>query len=368
MPPDPKLRCAPCDVILPVDLTTLTCPGCMRPLSIEYLTHDYHAAADPPMPVAKHFLNAVTLGEGNTPLVELRSIAAQLGLTSLAAKMEYLNPTGSFKDRGAVVLIAAALRYGVREVVEDSSGNAGSSVSAYAARAGMLAHIFAPASTPDAKTRQIEAYGARVHPVDGTREDTTAAAVEYYTERKLVYASHVKSPYFVEGTKSFAYEVFDQSHGEMPQHIVIPVGNGSLLLGVSRGFSELRRGGRVGPIPRLHAVQSIRVMPVVAAFHGRKSGARANRPTVAGGIAIGSPARLDEIVAALKDSDGTAVAVEDREILHWRDALAQQEGIYAEPTSAATFAGLARLVRQGIIRPNERVLAPVTGFGLKDVR
>lgn len=368
MPSDPKMRCVPCDITLPPDLTTLTCPGCRRPMSIEYMTHDYEAAADPPMPVAKRFLNAVTLGEGSTPLAVLPSVASALGLTSLIAKLEYLNPTGSFKDRGAAVMIAAALQDGVREVVEDSSGNAGSSVSAYAARAGMLAHIFAPASTPDAKMRQIEAYGARVHPVEGTREDTTTAAVEYYTARRLVYASHVMSPYFVEGTKSFAYEVFDQSRGEMPQHIVIPVGNGSLLLGALKGFTELRRGRAVGQMPRLHAVQPANVMPVVAAFHRRKSGARMNAATVAGGIAVACPARLDEIVTALKDTGGSVAAVEDQEILHWRDALAQQEGIYAEPTSAAAFAGLAQLVDQGVIRQNERVLAPITGFGLKDAR
>jgi len=334
-------------------------------LEVEYQNHD-HADLMPPMPLDRQFLNAVTLGEGNTPIVGLPSIGAKLGLMSLSAKLEYLNPTGSFKDRGTVIVIAAALQHGIQEVVEDSSGNAGASVSAYAGRAGIKAHIFAPSSAPEAKLRQIKAYGAEVHSVEGPREATTAAAVAYYLQRGLVYASHVMSPYFVEGTKIFAYEIFEQSEGDLPTHIVMPVGNGSLLLGALKGFSELKSGGHITKIPQLHAVQAESVMPIVGAVHGRH--ASPTKGTVAGGIAVGSPARLDEIVRAIKTTGGTVTAVSDTDILTWRDTLAQTEGVYGEPTSAAAFAGLARLVEQGTIRPNERVLVPITGFGLKDVQ
>ena len=360
---DPILRCAPCDISLSADVTTLACPGCPRPLEVDYPGHDYGGAI-PPMPVGKHLLDCVTLGEGDTPVVSLRTAAARLGIESLDAKLEYLNPTGSFKDRGTVVVIAAAVGHGVSEVVEDSSGNAGASVSAYAGRAGMRAHIFAPSSAPQAKLRQIVAYGAQVHSIPGPREATTAAAVQYSAERGLVYASHVLSPYFVEGTKLFAYEVFRQLGGKMPRHVVMPVGNGSLLLGALKGFSELRRGGRISEMPRLHAVQAGSVMPIVAAFEGTDAPAAGS--TVAGGIAVGSPARLEEIVEAIRATDGTATAVEEADILNWRDVLAQTEGVYGEPTSAAAFAGLAGLVERGIIRPDERALVPVTGFGLKD--
>ena len=361
---DSILRCAPCGISLHSDMTTLTCPECGLPLEVDYPDCGYGSAI-PPMPVPQRFLDAVTLGEGNTPLVSLPSIAHLLGLESLDAKLEYINPTGSFKDRGTAVVIAVAKRYGVSEVVEDSSGNAGASVSAYAGRAGMNAHIFAPSSAPEAKLRQIVAYGARVHSIPGPREATTAAAVEYATEHDLVYASHVLSPYFVEGTKLFAYEVFRQSGGSIPKHIVMPVGNGSLLLGALKGFSELRSGGHIAEIPRLHAVQAKNVMPIVAAFQGL-----ANKPptasTVAGGIAVGTPARLEEIVAAIKATNGTATAVEENDILSWRDTLAQTEGIYGEPTSAAAFAGLVQLAEKGIIPPDKSVLVPITGFGLKD--
>ena len=288
-----------------------------------------------------------------------------MGIKSLDAKLEYLNPTGSFKDRGTVVVIAKAMEHGVREVVEDSSGNAGASVSAYAGRAGMKAHIFAPSSAPEAKLRQIVAYGAQVHSIPGPREATTAAAVRYSTENALVYASHVLSPYFVEGTKLFAYEVFRQTAGRLPRHIIMPVGNGSLLLGALKGFSELKRGGHIANLPRLHAVQARNVMPIVAAFNGLTD-APPIASTVAGGIAVGTPARLEEIVTAIKTTDGTATAVHEEKILSWRDTLAQTEGIYGEPTSAAAFAGLSQLVEQDIVRPDDRVLVPITGFGLKD--
>ena len=361
---DPTLRCATCDTSLHADMTTLACPDCGRPLEVDYPGHDYSSAI-PPMPVPTQYLDSATLGEGNTPIVDLPAVASRLGMQSLDAKLEYINPTGSFKDRGTAVVIAAAKQHGVTEVVEDSSGNAGASVSAYAARAGMKAHIFAPSSAPQAKLRQIVAYGAQVHSIPGPREATTAAAMEYATEHSLVYASHVLSPYFVEGTKLFAYEIFHQSGDRMPQHIVMPVGNGSLLLGALKGFSELKRGGHITEIPRLHAVQAKNVMPIVAAFQGL-SDAPPVSSTVAGGIAVGTPARLEEIVKAIKTTHGTATAVDENDILCWRDTLAHTEGIYAEPTSAAAFAGLTQLVQQGTIQPNEHILVPITGFGLKD--
>ncbi len=345
-------------------MTTLACPSCGRPLEVNYPGHDY-GKTTPPMPVSRSSLESVTLGEGETPIIPLPSVADRLGFESLYAKLEYLNPTGSFKDRGSVVVMAKALEHGVSEVVEDSSGNAGASVSAYAGRAGMKSHIFAPSSAPEAKLRQIVAYGAQVHSIPGPREATTAAAVRYATENALIYASHVLSPYFVEGTKLFAYEVFTQTASHLPQDIIMPVGNGSLLLGALKGFSELKRGGHIAEMPRLHAVQAKNVMPIVAAFQGLTDTPPVE-PTVAGGIAVGTPARLEEIVTAIKTTHGTATAVEENDILAWRDTLAQTEGVYGEPTSAAAFAGLDQLAEMGIVRPDAHVLVPITGFGLKD--
>ena len=277
-----------------------------------------------------------------------------------------MNPTGSFKDRGTAILMSAAKEHGVTEIVEDSSGNAGASVSAYAARAGIKAHIFAPADAPAAKMQQIEVYEAESHPVEGPREASTAAAVEYYKSRDLVYVSHNLSPFFIEGTKAFAYEVAQQFQQKLPDHIVIPVGNGSLLIGAWKGFCELKKTGAISDIPRLHCIQAKAVMPIAAAFEGKTWSAEPNSRTIAGGISVGTPPRLQQALGVLKDSGGMALAVDDDHISHWHKLLAREEGIYAEPTSAAAFAGLEEMVKQGHIKNSETVLVPVTGFGLKD--
>jgi threonine synthase len=256
--------------------------------------------------------------------------------------------------------------HGVTELVEDSSGNAGASVSAYAARAGVKAHVFVPADAPQAKLRQIRIYGAEVHPIEGLRDAVTAAAMVYHRQQGLVYASHMLSPYFAEGTKTFAYEVAQQFDGALPDHIVFPVGNGSLFIGAFKGFCELQAAGHTGKIPRLHCVQARNVMPLVAAFTGQAWDPEAASRTVAGGIAIAAPSRQEQILDILRLVEGTAVAVEEPSIVQMQLDLAKQEGIFAEPTSAAAFAGLEEIAKQGVIRENDTVLVPVTGFGLKD--
>jgi threonine synthase len=284
----------------------------------------------------------------------------------LHGKLEFLNPTGSFKDRGTAVMLSVAMEHGVTELVEDSSGNAGASVSAYSARACIKAHVFVPAGAPQAKLRQIGVYGSEVHPIEGTRDAVTAAAMDYHRQHGLVYASHMLSPYFAEGTKTFAYEVARQFDGSLPGHIVVPVGNGSLFIGAYKGFCELKAAGIIDDIPRLHCVQARSVMPLVAAFTDQSWDAGAASRTVAGGIAIAAPSRQDQIIDILRLVDGTAVAVEESSIVQMQQDLAEREGIFAEPTSAAAFAGLEIIMKQGVILENDTVLVPVTGFGLKD--
>ncbi len=305
------------------------------------------------------------MGEGSTACVGLTKLGASLGLERLTAKLEIQNPTGSYKDRGSVVLMAAAREHGVCEVVEDSSGNAGASVSAYAARAGIRAHVFAPSSVPSAKAAQIRVYGASLHLIDGPREAATEAALAWVDEHGIVYASHNLSPYFIEGTKVFAYEVFMQLGRRLPDHLVIPVGNGSLYRGAWNGFREMREAGLVDSVPRLHCVQARAFMPVVAAYMG-EDWSPDGRGTVAGGIASVDPPHKQAILRALRASGGSAAAVDDDSILESRRLLAEMEGIYAEPTSAAAFAGLSELVRSGVIGRSDHVLVPVTGSGLKD--
>ena len=311
-------------------------------------------------------LPAVTLGEGDTPVVALSRAGEILGSDGLQGKLEFLNPTGSFKDRGTATLMSVALEHGVTEIVEDSSGNAGASIAAYSARAGIKAHIFAPANAPANKVRQIQVYGAEAHLIEGPREAATKAAVDFYRKNDLTYASHNLSPYFLEGTRSFAYEVFQQFGEGLPDHIVMPVGNGSLFIGAWKGFQELQSAGHIDRLPTMHCIQAQAVSPIVNAFQRRRWSAEDARPTAAGGISVGSPPRLSQVVDIIRASGGQALAVEEADILRWHGLLSSREGIYAEPTSAAVFAGVEALVNQGHIRRQDVTLVPITGFGLKD--
>ena len=299
-------------------------------------------------------------------MVELPKLGEALGLSHLDVKLEFMNPTGSYKDRGTAVMLTAAREMGICEVVEDSSGNAGASVSAYAARAGIRAHVFAPATAPAAKVKQIRVYGAEVHSIEGSREDTTEAAIAFYQENGLVYASHAWSPFFFEGTKTFAFEVAGRYDGDPPDHVVFPVGNGGLYLGAWRGFRELLDAGDIGRMPRLHAVQAANVMPIAARFMGGGWSPADMEPTIAGGISVAAPARGAQVVDVLRRVNGSAVVVSEAEISAAQQALARGEGIFAEPTSAAAFAGLRQLIAERVIAPGDRALVPITGFGLKD--
>lgn len=366
-----SVSCTRCGTPVLPDMSSFLCPRCDSTLEVVYTDAGQVGPqpagwTGPSIPLPVHDADSfVSLGEGDTPCVALPALGSSLGLDRLTAKLEFLNPTGSYKDRGTVVMMSVARELGVTEVVEDSSGNAGASVAAYAARAGIKAHVFAPASAPAAKISQIRVYGATPHLIEGPREAATEAALAYVRERGVVYASHNLSPYFLEGTKSFAYEVLRQLGPALPEHIVVPVGNGSLYLGAWKGFSELKEGGHIDVIPRLHCVQAKAVMPIVAAFSGEEW-ASDGSGTVAGGIASANPPHAEEILRMLGASGGSAVPVEEAAILGSQRRLAELEGIYAEPTSAAAFAGLMELVDSGIIQKTDRVLVPVTGFGLKD--
>ena len=358
------LACTGCDAELAATMRELACPTCSRPLHASYL--DARESGEP-IPVPLHRPSeAVTLGEGSTPIVAMASAARVAGVERLYGKLEFASPTGSFKDRGAAMMMSAAVEHGVTEVVEDSSGNAGAAVSAYAAHAGISAHIFAPASAPKAKLRQIAVYGATLHTIEGPREATTAAAERFAYSHGIVYASHALSPFFVEGMKGFAYEVAAQLRGRMPDHVVLPVGNGSLLIGAYLGFVELAARGGLSRIPTLHAVQAETVSPVVAAFHGLPWNKAEGGQTVAGGISVAEPPQLRRMVETLRATGGSAVAVGDDAILSWQRLLAEEEGVYAESSAAAAFAGVKALAAQGTIGKGDSVLAAVTGFGLKE--
>lgn len=313
--------------------------------------------------------NVCSLGEGWTYLQKSSNYGNTFGLKRLFFKLEYLNPTGSFKDRGSTVLVSKAKEIQVKSMIDDSSGNAGSSISAYCAKAGIKSHIYVPASAPAGKTTQVKMYGAKLMRIDGTREDVAKAAQEACRVEGRYYGSHNMNPYFLEGNKTFAYEVAEQMGWAVPDHIVFPVGGGTLIVGAWKGLDELMELGWIEKFPKLHCVQAEACMPIVHAYQrGSDHIVEVEESeTVAGGVRIRRPARGEQVLDAVRGTGGTALAVADEELLHHQKVLAQREGIFAEPTSCVALGGLAKLCENREIDHGETVVVPITGFGLKDV-
>ena len=375
--------CTSCGETQPVKHLEIECVRCSHPLRVDVeipvTRGSFGEFAKPgrrglwkyqPLLPFPESIDPVTLGEGRTPIVPLDNWGRLIGVPNIYAKLEHVSPTGSFKDRGASVLVTRLRELGVRNAVEDSSGNAGASIAAYCAKAGINALVFAPESAPPAKVAQIETYGAELKLVAGPRINAARAALEASRAPDTSYASHNLHPYFVEGTKTFSYEVFEDSlgTGRLPDHIVIPVGNGSFYLGAAKGFQEIQAAGFEFDIPQLHLVQAEACAPIVAGVLARldKPVAVAPQPTIAGGISIADPPRGREVLAALRTLGGTAIAVTERAIWDARAELARREGLFIEPTSAAAFAGTRRLIELGVITASDSVLIAVTGNGLKD--
>lgn len=300
----------------------------------------------------------VTMGEGCTPLVQLDE--------NLYAKADYYMPTLSFKDRGAAVLIVMAKKLGVEEVVADSSGNAGTAIAAYGARAGIRCHVFVPASTSEKKIRQIEAHGAEIHKIPGSREDTAKAAIDMVESTNMFYASHIYNPLFWEGTKTYFYEVFEQLDETMPEAFIIPVGNGTLLMGAYIAFKELLSWGVIDRMPRILAVQAENCAPIKDAYVSNKTIVEPceNKGTLAEGIAIAAPARGAEILKAVRETNGDIIGVGEEDIASARKELAHK-GIYVEITSAANYAGYLKYIEKYPDLKSKKVVFPLCGAGLK---
>ena len=301
----------------------------------------------------------ITMGEGVTPLIT-RSIDGANALL----KCEWMMPTGSFKDRGASVMLSLLRAQGVRAVLEDSSGNGGAAVAAYAAAGGLEATIMTPASTSPGKTVQMRAYGARLELVPGSRQDTADAAVR--RSESIFYASHNWHPFFLHGTKTLAYELWEDLGFTPPDNVIVPCGAGSNVLGCEIGFSELLRAGEIDRLPRLFAVQPANCAPVAAAFlnGGTLPEGLTIQPTIAEGTAIAAPIRLPEVLGALRQTQGGAIMVRESEIAEAVIDLARL-GVYVEPTAAQPLAALRRLLNAGTIAPGQSTVLVLTGSGLK---
>lgn len=299
------------------------------------------------IPVSDKSISEISMGEGNTPVVRLGK--------ELYAKVDYMMPTLSFKDRGAVVMIAAAHEKGIRHIIQDSSGNAGCSVAAYCARAGINADIYLGESTPEKKIKMIESFGAKVLKIAGSREDVAAAAIKEASKGEKYYASHVFDPLFVQGMKSYLFEVYHDFEGDLPDNIFVPLGNGTLFFGVHLALLDLLENQIINKSPNIIAIQTANCAPIYNSYilwhaatqkHPKEKvkprfHSVINRGTIADGIAIASPAKGQQILETICNYNYSIVAVDDTEILDAHSALSRM-GYYVEHTSAANYAGYVK--------------------------
>jgi threonine synthase len=359
------IQCRDCHKPFPINQFPHSCPDCgglfgFDPglnITLEKIEHD--------LPGIWRYRNGfslpegapiVSLGEGNTPLIWSDVRDQKIGF-----KLESQNPTGSFKDRGTAVLMSWLKAAGFRKAVEDSSGNAGASFAAYASRAGVAGTVFIPESASGPKRQQIESYGSRVVPVPGPRSKAAAAVLEEIGS-ETVYASHAYLPHGTAGVASIAYELFEEIGGP-PGTIIIPVGHGSLLLGIALGFQSLLRSGSISQLPQLIAVQAANCAPLYNAFQTDRRDVRSvpERRTIAAGVGIADPYHGKEVLAAVRRSEGKVIQVEEFEILKGFQDLAKL-GLYVEMTSALVWNGLEQ-IQESAPGP---IVCIITGHGLKN--
>ncbi len=312
--------------------------------------------------------NIISLGERKTPVLPLDRIGASIGLKRLYLKDEGQLPTASFKARGACIGVSRALELGVKAFAMPTNGNAGGAWAAYAARAGMAAHIVMPKAAPNINRLECEMAGAEVQLVDGVISDAGRVVAQLVAERGFYDASTLKEPYRIEGKKTMGFELVEQFDWDVPEVIIYPTGGGVGLIGIDKALQELQAMGLLGErMPRFVAVQATGCAPIVKAWqeHAEFSTFWENAHTAAFGINV--PKALGDflVLRALYETGGAAVAVEDEKILEAQRRLAATEGIFACPEGGATLTAAQTLYEQGWIRPDERVLLINTGSGLK---
>jgi len=312
--------------------------------------------------------NLVSLGEGFTPLLPAKSLAGELGLKRLWIKDEAQNPTGSFKDRGLSLAISRAKELGVKKAAIPSAGNAGGSLAAYAARAGIEAHVFMPRDTPIANQIEVQQYGARLTLVDGLINDCGRIINERKTAEGWFDISTLKEPYRVEGKKTMGYEIAEQLNWTLPDVIIYPTGGGTGLIGMWKAFQEMAELGWIGSKrPRMVSVQASGCAPIVKAFgEGRETAEPwQNAKTVASGLRVPQAVADFLMLRALRESNGTALSVSDEEMIAEIPRLGRAEGIFFCPEGAACAAALRRSMQNGWVKPTDEVVLFNTASGLK---
>ena len=321
----------------------------------------------PALPVRSQ-TSIVSLGEGMTPLLSLRRTGARIGAQDLLLKDEGLNPTGSFKARGLSCAVSMCVELGMKVIAIPSAGNAASALSAYAAAAGIEAHIYMPVDVPQANFIECKAYGAHVTLVDGLISDCGRIVGERCKADGWFDISTLKEPYRIEGKKTMGYEVAEQLGWELPDAILYPAGGGVGMIGMWKAFGEMEALGWIGPKrPKMIAVQAEGCQPIVRAFHEGEEASRfwEGASTVAAGLRVPKPLGDRLTLKAVRESGGTAVAVPDRELMDAGIRLASEEGIFAAPEGAACVAAAERLVRDGFLKAEDKIVIYNTGSGLK---
>ena len=375
------LRCRECGRTYDVG-PIYTCEWCFGPLEVAYdyeaiaaaMTRDTVAAGPetiwryaPLLPVDPPSA-AATLPVGWTPLVRADRLAAELGLGELWVKDDTRNPTNAFKDRVVAVALAKALEFGIKTLACASTGNLANAIAAHAARAGLRSYVFIPADLEAAKVITTSVYGGTVVAVDGTYDDVNRLCAELAAERPWAFANVNIRPFYAEGSKTLAFETAEQLGWQVPDHVVVPVGSGSLLTKIRKGFDELHTVGLLdeAPVVRVSGAQAAGCAPVANAFAAGTDTVQPVKPkTIAKSLAIGNPADGPFAIDAVRETGGGFAAVSEEEIVDGIRLLARTEGIFGETAAGVTIATLKRLAADGVVRSDERVVAYVTGHGLK---
>ena len=376
------LVCSSCEEIYKADKILNLCLKCQKPLLARYDLKKARKVVNPDK-IAKRQPNIwkyqellpirnskykLSLGEGFTPLIFAERLGKEIGFGNLYIKDESLNPTGSFKARGLSVAISCALELGVQEVSIPSAGNAAGAMSAYAALAGLDAYVYMPKDVPQTFISECQALGANVELVDGLITDCAKLAAEDIQKYGRFDVSTLKEPYRLEGKKTMGYEIAEQMNWTLPDVIIYPTGGGTGLIGMWKAFEELEALGWIGSKrPRMVTVQSDGCAPIVKAFEEGKNFAEPwqEAKTIADGLCVPTAIGDFLILRVLRESYGVAIAVPDEEIMEATNMIGQTQGIFACPEGGATLAAFNRLVKQGWIQDNEKVVLFNTGSGHK---
>ena len=311
----------------------------------------------------------VTLNEGGTGLHKCNRLGKTLGLNHLYVKNEGENPTGSFKDRGMTVGVTKAVELGMKSVICASTGNTSASLAAYAAKAGLQCAVLIPSGKiAYGKLAQAIIYGAKVIQVRGNFDQALDIVFKLSEKHRNIYLLNSINPFRIEGQKSLGFEICEQLDNKPPDRLIVPVGNAGNISAIWKGFTEFHNLGFVKTLPKMTGIQAVGAAPIAKAI---KSGSSEIKPvsapeTIATAIRIGAPVSWKKAINAIRDSGGTAETVTDEEILEAQKTLSRLEGLFVEPASASSIAGLKKLVENGTIDKNSRVVCVTTGHGLKD--